>query len=686
MSLRIRVIAGGVVALLAVTLGGVSLALADDPVNNQEMTGQMTYYNDKGYGACGDVVDAATEDLVAVSYAWWTTDDPNEDPICDGVSVEVSYEGKSITVPVKDQCPSCEADHLDLSQTAFEQLAPLAKGLVTGISWKFVTDDGREITRPSSSSSSPDDGATPAAASLGGKGSMGFPARYAAPYVETWGSPSVLEDARAAGLRYATLAFVLDGGGCKATFNGDTPVTDEGWLAAVQGLRGSGGEVIASFGGASGTELAQGCDSADALEEQYRSVVDALGLSRLDFDIEGSALADTEGNRRRDEALAALQKDIEGNGGRLDVQFTLPSGTGGLEADGVAMLQDTVDTGLRVSLVNIMTMDYGSAVADMGQAAIDAATALHGQLGQIWPEKSDQELWGTQGNTPMIGVNDTEGEEFTTDDASRLADFAVEKGIQQLAFWSLGRDKACPAAGTLADDCSGTQQSDHQFLKTFSAVNTAAPGSIPVTLPESVTNPLRTAPSESPSPEEGTTATTPPGGREGAAAPSGSGSGKTIDNAFTTGYTWFDNTPRGSAQISAPVIHDQAGGTGTWADPITLAVGHSTEGGGDTLDYPAGTRFYMPKVRRYFIVEDACGDGGSPQNGPCHSLETAPDGATTWLDMYLGGGSGDSESAAHDCADQLTGLTTVVEDPADDLPVVEGALFENDKCTTTYDD
>ncbi|MGW2282333.1 cysteine/serine endopeptidase inhibitor [Streptomyces sp. NPDC001770] len=684
MSLRIRVIAGGVVALLAVTLGGVSLALADDPVSNQEMTGRMTYYNDKGYGACGDVVDAATEDLVAVSYAWWTTDDPNEDPICDGVSVEVSYEGKSITVPVKDQCPSCEADHLDLSQTAFERLAPLEKGLVTGITWKFVTDDGREITRPSTPSAGPDDAKTPAAASLGGKGTLGFPSRYAAPYVETWGSPSVLEDARAAGLRYATLAFVLDGGGCKATFNGDTPVTDEGWLAAVQGLRGSGGEVIASFGGASGTELAQGCDSADALERQYRSVVDALGVTRLDFDIEGSALADTAGNRRRDEALAALQKDIEGNGGRLDVQFTLPSGTGGLEADGVAMLQDTVDSGLRVSLVNIMTMDYGSEVEDMGQAAIDAATALHGQLGQIWPAKSERELWGMQGNTPMIGVNDTAGEEFTTDDASRLTDFAVEKGIQQLAFWSLGRDKACPDVGTLADDCSGTEQSDHQFLKTFSAVNTAAPGSIPVTLPEGVTNPLRTAPSESPSPGEGSTATTPPSGRAGAAAPSGSG--RTIDNAFTTGYTWFDNTPRGSAQISAPVIHDQAGGTGTWADPITLAVGHSTEGGGDTLDYPAGTRFYMPKVRRYFIVEDACGDGGSPQNGPCHSLETAPDGATTWLDMYLGGGSGDSESAAHDCADQLTGLTTVVEDPADDLPVVEGALFENDKCTTTYDD
>ncbi|MFB7781062.1 hypothetical protein [Streptomyces bauhiniae] len=162
------------------------------------------------------------------------------------------------------------------------------------------------------------------------------------------------------------------------------------------------------------------------------------------------------------------------------------------------------------------------------------------------------------------------------------------------------------------------------------------------------------------------------------------GSGKTIEKAFTTGYTWFDNTPRGSAQISDPVLHHGAGGTGTYADPITLAVGHSSAGGKDTLDYPAGTRFYMPRVRRYFIVEDACGDGGSPQNGPCHSLKTAPQGATTWVDMYVGGGSGDNESAVRNCTDKVTGLNTIVENPGADLPVVEGPLFQNGKCTELY--
>ncbi|HEY5835862.1 cysteine/serine endopeptidase inhibitor, partial [Streptomyces sp.] len=195
MSIRNRITAGGVVALVAVALGGVSLALADNAISTQELSGQMTYYNDSGYGACGTVVNAATQDLVAVSHEWWTSANPNQDRLCQGVSVQVTYSGKTITVPVKDMCPSCAAGHIDLSQTAFEKLAPLERGLVKGITWKFVTDDGKGIALPSSSSGV---SVVPEAGGPVGSGS-GFPARYAAPYIETWRSPSVLEQARQAG-------------------------------------------------------------------------------------------------------------------------------------------------------------------------------------------------------------------------------------------------------------------------------------------------------------------------------------------------------------------------------------------------------------------------------------------------------------------------------------------------------
>ena len=46
-----------------------------------------------------------------------------------------------------------------------------------------------------------------------------------------------------------------------------------------------------------------------------------------------------------------------------------------------------------------------------------------------------------------------------------------------------------------------------------------------------------------------------------------------VATAFITGYTWWDNSPPGSAQIARPVLHQRAGGNGTYSDPITVAVG-----------------------------------------------------------------------------------------------------------------
>ncbi len=92
-----------------------------------------------------------------------------------------------------------------------------------------------------------------------------------------------------------------------------------------------------------------------------------------------------------------------------------------------------------------MTMDYGPAM-DMGAAAIQAANALHSQLGQIWTTKTSAQLWAMEGNTPMIGVNDTSAEVFTTGNATTLESFAAANGIQELSFWALGRDNSGLAA------------------------------------------------------------------------------------------------------------------------------------------------------------------------------------------------------------------------------------------------
>jgi hypothetical protein len=141
--------------------------------------------------------------------------------------------------------------------------------------------------------------------------------------------------------------------------------------------------------------------------------------------------------------------------------------------------------------------------------------------------------------------------------------------------------------------------------------------------------------------------------------------------AYLTGYSYWDNTPPGSAGISHPVVHEEAGGTGTYADPVTVAVGHTITGDRDVLDWPAGTRFYVPSLRRYLVVEDTCGDGPRPQDGPCHAAY--PSGASTWLDVWVGGADA-PRSWSDACMRAITQVTRVLVDPAPGHRVSAGPL------------
>ncbi|WP_305249933.1 hypothetical protein [Pseudotabrizicola sp.] len=148
--------------------------------------------------------------------------------------------------------------------------------------------------------------------------------------------------------------------------------------------------------------------------------------------------------------------------------------------------------------------------------------------------------------------------------------------------------------------------------------------------------------------------------------------GESSFQGYLTGYSFWDNTPPGSAAIARPVIHSRAGGTGTYGDPITIAVGYRLVNGSARLDFPAGTRFYIPAIRRYAIVEDICGDGPQPHLTGCHRGKNG----APWLDIYVGGESA-GRAASDTCMRRITGMKQFIINPRKGYPVEAGALTES---------
>ena len=109
-----------------------------------------------------------------------------------------------------------------------------------------------------------------------------FPAHYAAPYLQisTSDSGDMAADMAATGLKYYTLAFLIPQSGC-------TPEWEDGgysvgqFNAQISSLQAAGGNVIVSFGGADGGELAQTCTSVSSLTAAYLNVVNTTGATRL---------------------------------------------------------------------------------------------------------------------------------------------------------------------------------------------------------------------------------------------------------------------------------------------------------------------------------------------------------------------------------------------------------------------
>ncbi len=299
------------------------------------------------------------------------------------------------------------------------------------------------------------------------------------PYVDLSGypPPDLVKMSRGSGARQISLGFVTarNGTECVPTWGGYPSYPASGAspyrLANIGELRRAGGEPIASFGGQAGTELASACGSARALEAAYSKVISAYGLMRIDFDIEGAAVADRAANARRASAAAALQQAAHERGDTLAVGLTLPVNPDGLDGDGRAVVRGFENAGVDVDVVNVMAMDYGNAVAPqpagrMGAYAIAAARHTARQFRAIVPALGAAAAPRMVGVTPMIGINDVSSEIFTLADARKLVRFAKRFGLGELSMWQLARDVRCKhPSSTTQEHCSGVDQKPWQFSR-----------------------------------------------------------------------------------------------------------------------------------------------------------------------------------------------------------------------------
>ncbi len=292
------------------------------------------------------------------------------------------------------------------------------------------------------------------------------PQRFYAPYIMPRAGTDLSAIVRDSGIHMLTLAFIVsasaDGGTCAASWGGRTTLDQEIVIGpAIESLRAGGGDVLISFGGEAGKELALTCDTPAALQAQYRAVIDKYKLTRLDLDIEGAAIKDAASVDRRNAALAALQSANPA----LEITYTLPVETTGLAPSGIRLLTNAMSHGVKVAVVNLMTMDYGAS-ANPQTMGLHAITAVNGATAQML----DNGIRARIGICPMIGANDVKPEVFSLADARLLLDWAQPNPVVvRLSMWSVSRDAPCSESKTTGSSCSGVDQQQYGFSNILNA-------------------------------------------------------------------------------------------------------------------------------------------------------------------------------------------------------------------------
>ncbi|MFD8422744.1 carbohydrate binding domain-containing protein [Streptomyces sp. NPDC059466] len=292
--------------------------------------------------------------------------------------------------------------------------------------------------------------------SAGGGGTPGF--KQAAPYLYLgWGDPpSATSVMSSTGVKWFTMAFMLDSGGCNPAWDSSRPLTGGTDQTVINQIRSAGGDVVPSFGGWQGSKLGANCSSAGALAGALQKVIDAYGLKAIDMDIENTDEFENEAVQAK--ILTAL-KTVKANNPGLRTIVTFGTSTTGPTYYGNRLIEQAQSLNAGIDVFTIMPFDFGGG-SDMYGNTVNATEGLKAKLKSTfgWDDATAYSHIGISG---MNGLSDQQ-ENTTPAIWSSIRDWANTHHIARLAYWAVNRDRPCPGGGVVSN-CSGISQNTWQF-------------------------------------------------------------------------------------------------------------------------------------------------------------------------------------------------------------------------------
>jgi hypothetical protein len=257
-----------------------------------------------------------------------------------------------------------------------------------------------------------------------------------APYIysNVSGNKDPVKVMQTTGVKAFTLAFILNQGNC-------TPIWDSGSLNdssksnRINAIRKAGGDVVVSFGGASGNKLGNACKNETALAAAYQKVINTYQLKAIDIDLEAGEVGQSL------KVLKALKIVKQKNPG-IETIMTLGTGTGGLVGGEVKIPGQAKSIGSPVDNWTIMPFDFSGNDSKLnhGTATVSASEGLHRQLKSALGG-TDAEIYAKQGISSMNGRTDTGGN-VTVANFNTMLKYVQDHNLTRFTYWELSRDNA----------------------------------------------------------------------------------------------------------------------------------------------------------------------------------------------------------------------------------------------------